>query len=153
MFPTPTLFYAIPLALAIGSASGFWYGWSERTEKAEIAAAHAAEQARATEQQLAAKITQLDAAKLKEQKNAQVANARYHDAVRAGAVGLSIAVTRVLPPSPSASGVGAETRAELDPAAAVRIDHIANDGDDAIRDLNICIDAYDEVRSKVNQGN
>jgi hypothetical protein len=140
------------LASALSGASGFWYGWSERSEKAELALAQAAAAARETEQQLGEKITQLDAAKLKEQKNAKLANDRYHDAVRAGSVGVSVPIARLLPASPAASGVAAETRAELDPAAAIRIDRVANDGDDAIRDLNSCIDAYNEVRDKVNQG-
>jgi prophage endopeptidase len=43
-----------------------------------------------------------------------------------------------------------ETRAELDPAIAEDLETIASDGDDAIRQLNSCIDSYNDVRDKFN---
>ena len=142
---------AIALALAIGSAlGGFWYGWSERSEAAELALARQVAQSRNTEARLTEYVIELDAAKNLESKRYAEANNRYHAALRDRAVRLSVPIVRVLPAAASASGVTAETRAELDPAAAVRIDRIVNDGDDAIRDLNQCVDLYNEVRRQVN---
>ena len=40
-----------------------------------------------------------------------------------------------------------ETRAELDPATAESILSVGRDGDAAIRDLNLCIDQYNAVKS------
>jgi hypothetical protein len=143
---------ATALTLAVASAiGGFWYGWSERSETTEIELARQVAQSRNTEARLTEYIVELDAAKNLESKRRAEANDRYHAALRERAVRVSVPVTRVLPADPAASGVAAETRAELDPAAAVRIDRVANDGDDAIRDLNQCIDLYNGVRARVNQ--
>lgn len=52
--------------------------------------------------------------------------------------------------SAAAGGNGGEKRAELDPAAAATLEAIAGDGDDAIRQLNTCIDTYNDIRRKYN---
>lgn len=67
------------------------------------------------------------------------------DDVNAGRMRLKIAVSGC--PEGTASGPG-ETRAELDPEVAESLIRIANDGDDAIRELNYCIDAYNSIRSE-----
>jgi prophage endopeptidase len=46
----------------------------------------------------------------------------------------------------AAAGHQYQARAELDPATAAAHDAIAGDGDDATRQLNACIDAYNTVR-------
>jgi hypothetical protein len=82
------------------------------------------------------------------------------DALRAdvltGAVRLSIAVTKAgtaashCPASGDSSAASGdqETRAELVPQAAYDLIGIAADGDDAVRDLNACIDAYHAIERK-----
>jgi G:T/U-mismatch repair DNA glycosylase len=45
---------------------------------------------------------------------------------------------------------GQEARAELTPAAAEFLDDIASEGDDAIRQSNALIDAYNALREKLN---
>lgn len=139
------------LASALAFGGGLWYGWSERDEAAQIERAHQVAQSRNTERQLNDFVIELDGARNLEAKKYAQANNRYHDALRDSAVRVSVPIVRVLPADPAASGVAAETRAELDPAAAVRIDRVGNDGDDAIRDLNQCIDLYNGVRARVNQ--
>ena len=42
-----------------------------------------------------------------------------------------------------------KTRAELDPATAESILAVGRDGDTAIRDLNLCIDQYNAVKSAI----
>ena len=42
-----------------------------------------------------------------------------------------------------------ETRAELDPATAESILAVGRDGDEAIRELNMCIDQYNAVKSSI----
>lgn len=76
--------------------------------------------------------------------------------VRSGAIRLSIPV--VAPVSTgagctdtsAAGGAGQEARAELTPAAAEFLDDIASEGDDAIRQSNALIDAYNALREKMN---
>jgi len=48
----------------------------------------------------------------------------------------------------SSSGGNTESRAELDPTVSQALIDITADGDNAIRQLNACIDIYNEVRSK-----
>jgi prophage endopeptidase len=99
------------------------------------------------------KIAARDAALQLKEDDVRKANSRYYAAVRAGAVRLSVPVTHCSaapsadPPTP---GVVQETRAELDPEAAITLDRIASDGDEAIRELNALIDLYNELREKLN---
>ena len=69
--------------------------------------------------------------------------------IASGELRLSIATRSVQTCSDSASTAGnTETRAELDPAASKSLVAITADGDSAIRQLNACIDIYNQVRSK-----
>ena len=92
-----------------------------------------------------------------EQTHAQAEIHRLHDAVRTGALRLSIpTVARICASAPgpgdtAAASNAAAPRAELDPAAAEALVTITADGDDAIRDLNACIERYDTVRLAVQQ--
>lgn len=78
---------------------------------------------------------------------------RFNADVRSGVVRLSIPVaggqcTTTADPvhTTAAGGDWRQARAELDPATAAALDAIAGDGDDATRQLNACIDAYNTVR-------
>lgn len=150
MIPLPYKLLAGLASIAMAFGGGLWYGWSERDEAAQIERAHQVAQSRNTERQLNEFVIELDAARNLEAKKYAQANNLYHDALRDRTVRMSVPIVRVLPADPAASGVAAETRAELDPAAAVRIDRVGNDGDDAIRDLNQCIDLYNGVRARMN---
>ena len=85
-----------------------------------------------------------------EQTHAKTERDRFNNDVRSGAVRLSIPVAsnQCVGPADSAAAAGHrhQTRAELDPATAAALDAIARDGDDATRQLNACIDAYNTVR-------
>ncbi|MDO8048485.1 lysis system i-spanin subunit Rz [Janthinobacterium sp. SUN211] len=85
-----------------------------------------------------------------EQTHAKTERDRFNADVRSGAVRLSIPVasgqcTATADSAPAASH-RIEARAELDAATAAALDAIAGDGDDATRQLNACIDAYNTVR-------
>jgi len=82
-------------------------------------------------------LSELDTQHTKERESANQTNASLRSSVAAGKRRLSVLATSCSPAgSASAAGVGhAEARAELDPAAAERIVRVANDGDDAIRQL------------------
>ena len=85
-----------------------------------------------------------------EQTHAKTERDRFNDDVRSGAVRLSIPVAggqcAAAADTSAAAGHRHQARAELDPATAAALDAIAGDGDDATRQLNACIDAYNLVR-------
>ena len=85
-----------------------------------------------------------------EQTYAKTERDRFNDDVRSGAVRLSIPIASgecaATADPTAAAGDRHQTRAELDPATAAALDAIAGDGDDATRQLNACIDAYNTVR-------
>ncbi|MGK5079647.1 lysis system i-spanin subunit Rz [Janthinobacterium sp. HLX7-2] len=85
-----------------------------------------------------------------DQDHAKTERDRFNADVRSGAVRLSIPVASgqcaATADTSAAAGHWHETRAELDPATAAALDAIAGDGDNATRQLNACIDAYNTVR-------
>jgi hypothetical protein len=85
-----------------------------------------------------------------EQSHAKTERDRFNDDVRSGAVRLSIPIASgqcaAMADTSAAAGHRHQTRAELDPATAAALDAIAGDGDDAARQLNACIDAYNLIR-------
>ncbi|MDO8072977.1 lysis system i-spanin subunit Rz [Janthinobacterium sp. SUN176] len=85
-----------------------------------------------------------------EQTHAKTERDRFSLDVRSGAVRLSIPIAggqcAATANSTAAAGHRHEARAELDPATAAALDAIAGDGDDATRQLNACIDAYNTLR-------
>jgi hypothetical protein len=155
-----TLLKAIAVGAVVSAltfALGGYLGWSKRGAQAalEVAAAtaKAESQARIDTDALNTQLASMSAAAFKESENAREANDRYHALVRAGRVRVSIPVTSPVCPrdDPGAPGAPAQERAELDPEAAVTLDRIANDGDDAIRALNEVIDLYNAVRERLNK--
>ena len=82
-------------------------------------------------------LADLDTQHTQERERANQTNARLRADVATGQRRLSVLAASCTPGgSATAAGLGhAEARAELDPAAAERIVRIANDGDDAIRQL------------------
>ena len=86
-----------------------------------------------------------------EQSHAKTERDRFNADVRSGTVRLSIPVASgqcaAVADSTTAAGHRREARAELDPATAAALDAIAGDGDDATRQLNACIDAYNTLRN------
>ncbi|KHA80256.1 hypothetical protein NC77_02305 [Janthinobacterium lividum] len=86
-----------------------------------------------------------------EQTYAKTERNRFNDDVRSGAVRLSIPIAigqcTAVTDTTAAAGHRHQARAELDSATAAALDAIAGDGDDATRQLNACIDAYNTVRN------
>jgi len=140
----------IPLLLIIWGLSS-WYMFHKGYVQAELeqaaVTAQANIEARDVEQKHAKQVTDL-AYELKKA-NDDVKTTKLRADVRSGALRLSVpASCTVL----SAEGAGAasgdrtEARAELDPKTADDLIAITKDGDDAIRQLNACIDAYAIVK-------
>ena len=103
--------------------------------------------------QLAAQIGQILERNQKDQAHAQQSIDGLAADLRSGALRLSVATTGQQAGSPHGSAPGsAQARAELDPAHAEALVRITADGDNAIRDLNTCIDQYGAVKRAMEAG-
>nr|DAN96646.1 MAG TPA: Rz lysis protein [Caudoviricetes sp.] len=138
--------------LLVGLIAGWLAnGWRLNTKIEATAAEHAqallrAEQeARAKEQAWQAAQNELQAKYEQEKKDAESKIADLRRRVQSGAVRLSVATRSCAVSSNSGTATG-ETRAELDAQTADDLVAIAADGDDAIRELNLCIDQYNAIR-------
>lgn len=127
-----------------------------KRQHAEALAA-AIQEAREREHAMQADIEKIQAAAAKERLNAKSREDALVESVRSGERRLRIAAvcTGGGKPglrAPVASGGGAEVQvAELDGAASERILRIGFDGDQAIRERNACVAAYEAVRARINQ--
>lgn len=119
-----------------------WGGWQKIQRQAsdlsqaneQVATLERAAESRRNTQRL---LAQLDTEHTQERERANQTNASLRAAVAAGQRRLSVLATScaVRAATGTASLDADPARAELDPAAAERIVRIANDGDDAIRQL------------------
>jgi len=135
-------------AIAASYFVGHHKGFAERDLDMQVEIAKRNEVERKKEVQHVATINDLATQLAQEKDNAKAANDKYRAAVRAGTERLYVNV-RPVPASPDstpATGDRNEARAELDDSTAEQLIGIAIDGDDAIRQLNTCIDAYNELR-------
>ena len=80
-------------------------------------------------------------------KNAKVEVTKLQSDISSGQLRFTARTLSTCKDTTSASG-DTESRAELDPEVSQALVSITADGDNAIRQLNACIDIYNEVRSK-----
>lgn len=102
----------------------------------------ASEQAREKERALQEEIDLLNDSYRKEREHAEKSIASLRADVAAGRVRLSVPA-RCPGTDTTAVSSPSEERAELDPETADALVAIAAEGDDAIRELNLCLDAYE----------
>lgn len=136
-------------SLLIGLAIGMAYGeYRVRTLKEGYAneLLKAEQQAREIERRQQAEKDALVEQFEKDKRNAQIEMDSLRKRIRDGSTRLSIPASSCTV-SRTPGFALAEARAELDPAAADALVSIAADGDDAIRELNLCIDSYNLLRS------
>jgi prophage endopeptidase len=102
--------------------------------------------------QLATQIGQILDRNQQDKANAQKTIDRLDTDLRSGALRLSIRTTAQAGGNHGAAAGPGQARADIDPADAAALVRIAGAGDDAIRDLNTCIDGYDAVRRATEAG-
>ncbi|MBU0522707.1 MAG: lysis protein [Gammaproteobacteria bacterium] len=140
-------------ALALGLLLALWrldnVGTKLSTANGKVATLEAAAESRRNTQRL---LATLDTEHTKALNDAQATNNQLRAAVASGAHRLSIKAA--CPAVRTATGAArvddAETRADIDPAAAERVVAITNDGDEAIRALNGLQDYVNRVCLKGN---
>lgn len=102
--------------------------------------------------QLAGQLGQLLDRNQLDKADAQKAFERLDSDLRTGALRLSVRTTAQPGSSHSAAAGPVQARADIDPADAAALVRITEDGDNAIRDLNTCIDGYAQVMRQANGG-
>ena len=148
----PYVLLVIVLALLGSFGAGYYSGEQEEYERQQMEIARLNEQARETEQRMA-EVAQTYAQTLKKANDvARIKEIKLRTDLASGERKLFIPVkapdcpVSVSEPSAPASG-DTETRAELDGRVAQALVDLTARGDQAIRQLNTCIDQYNQVRS------
>jgi len=143
------------LFVLIGSVSYFYghhKGYDESQTEVALQVAKANEAARATEQSLNSKITDLTTQLVKVQNEAQKQIAKRDADIANGKLQLYVRTKGTVCPTtnaPATSGPDTST-AQLDPAFAQSLVRVTDDGDTAIRKLNACIATYNQVKDMIN---
>ena len=152
MILNPYFLLAVVLAVVGSFGAGYYSGEQEEYERQQIEIARLNEQARETEQRMA-EVAQTYAQTLKKANDvARIKEIKLRTDLASGERKLFIPVKApdcpmsVPEPSTPASG-DTETRAELDGRVAQALVDLTARGDQAIRQLNTCIDQYNQVRS------
>lgn len=144
----PYVMLALVLALLGAYGTGHHKGYVERDLEMQAEIARMNEEARVKERSMQAAANTNATNLRKANQDAQDQIARLNSDVSTGALRLSVATRGVqgCGDAGAASGNSSEARAELDPTVAQALVGIAADGDRAIRQLNACIDTYNQVR-------
>jgi prophage endopeptidase len=152
-FLDPRLWLATIALIAVSFMAGDWNGVHSEKKKTELRDSKVAVETLTAKQDIDREMRKgvdaLIAQNQTEKQNAKTSNDNLHTALLTGAKRLSVAVTSACP-SGNTGAAATETRADLLPAVAVAIHDIGAESDDAVRDLNTCIDAYNAVRDTNN---
>lgn len=144
----------VPIALLL-----LLYAVDQRAEERGMQKAQAQHSAAAVQRlefsiersgQLAGQLGQLLDRNQLEKADAKIAFDRLDSDLRSGALRLSVRATTQPGGNHSATTGPVQARADIDPADAAALVRITEDGDNAIRDLNTCIDGYAQVMRHAN---
>jgi prophage endopeptidase len=117
--------------------------------------AQASEAARENERLMSRSLATIATTHQKELQDEKSKRDQFINSVRTGTVRLSIPVqacsTSASTNTPASPRNSPEARAQLTPEAGATLAAIAADGDDAIRQLNACIDSYHAISTIINK--
>ena len=153
----PWVLLGILMAVVGSFGGGYLKGSNDEVirQQLEIAALNA--QAREKEKALIAAIQTQSIKLQKANQDAKLAQQKRNLDIDSGALKLRIPVQAPVCPvhtatdTPVASGDSVQATAELDREVAKSLVAITDDGDKAIRQLNACIDAYNNVYQTLNK--
>ena len=153
----PWVILGVVVALLGSFGSGYYKGEQDEYERQQIEIAKLNDEARQKEQAL---ITAVQAQSIKLQKankDAKLAQQKRNLDIDSGALRLRIPVkapvcsVQATADTPIESRDSVQTNAELDRETAKSLVAITDDGDKAIRQLNACIDAYNNIYQTLNK--
>jgi len=147
----PYVLLGIVLAVLGSFGAGYYSGEQSEYERQQLEIARLNQQARETEQRMG-EVAQTYAQTLRKANNAAKAKeTKLRTDIASGERRLFIPVQASCPVSATADSTSpsgdTETRAELDRGVAQALVDLTSRGDQAIRDLNTCIDQYNQMRS------
>jgi hypothetical protein len=144
------------VVLSVLSAFGAGYYKGEKMESIrqmdEIQRLNA--EARQREQALTSAVNITSTQLVKANNDAKLQTQKLYSSIDSGTLRLRLKTTCTVPTSDNptpASGDSVQATAELDGATAKNLIAITDDGDKAIRQLNACIDAYNNIYNTLNQ--
>ena len=149
---SPWVVLGIVLALIGSFGSGYWKGSSDEEAHQQIEIARLNQQARDAEQRMG-EVAQTYAETLRKSNDvAKAKETKLRVDIATGERKLFIPIQASACPvhTPADTTVASgntETRAELDSGIAQALVDLASRGDQAIRNLNACIDQYEKMRS------
>jgi DNA-binding protein YbaB len=133
---------------------GHHAGYKDCYNEAIAKVAKANQEARTKEAELTSKVNETANQLRKANETAQVKITKLTADVQSGALRLSIPITSnsvCATNSPTTANGDTTARAELDGKASANLIAITADGDKAIRSLNACITAYNQVRETLKE--
>ena len=153
----PYVLLGLVLAFLATFYGGYTKGEQAENERQQLEIARLNAEARQKEQALAAAVNTTATQLVKANNEAKIQIAKRDADLASGALKLRIPVQTTCPvpataDSPTPSGNSVQTNAELDPTVARSLVAITDKGDENTRQLNACIDAYNEVRSSLMKG-
>jgi len=145
------------LVAIIVVVSSYFYGhhngYAEKETEVAAQVAKANEETAKKDQESQAKINTLSTQLVKAKQNAATKSQKLDAAIATGALRLRIPTTSS---SELSSGSGPTSGSdkgytELDPRTAGNLVALTHRGDDAIRRLNTCVDAYNNIKEVINK--
>ena len=151
MIPNPKFILIALIACLASYGYGHHKGWWERDMEMQVEIAAKNEEAREKEQQLQKQLND-QTSQLMEANNAITQKQSALDrAISSGRVRFpSSSCVQASPSAGPAPSNSPETTSESDRETLRLIAQIAADGDNAINQLNACIDAYNQVKETIN---
>ena len=148
----PWVLLAIVLTVLGAFGSGYYKGEKDEYDRSQIEIASLNAEARQSEQRMG-EVARTYAETLRKSQNAaKVKENKLHNDIVSGKLRVFVPVKApecaVHPATDSPVAIGnTETRAELDSGVAQALVDLTSRGDSAIRQLNTCIDQYNEMRN------
>jgi prophage endopeptidase len=148
----PYVILGFVLALIGAFFTGHHKGYAEAQAEQQIEVARLNTLAREVEHVMTGKVNDLSTKLQKANSDAKVEIVKRNISIADGTLRLSVPTRSVCPTADSpASSNNTEARTELEPAFAQSLIAITDEGDEAIRKLNACIDAYNIIQMKVEK--
>jgi flagellar capping protein FliD len=147
----PYILLGIVLSILSAFGGGYWKGSKDEVTRQQLEIAKLNAEARQKEQALLSAVTTQATKLQKANQDAKLIAKERDAAIASGALKLRVPVKTPVCPvqtagdTPAPAGNSVQAGAELDAKTAQSLVAITDDGDKAIRQLNACIDAYNNI--------
>ena len=149
--PLPWLLVGAMVALFGTYRGGYHFGWEDRDQEMQIEIAKKNEESRAKEQEMAAKLSDKEAALRKANNEISKKQSAMRELVRAGELRFpTSSCVQTTTDSSTPAGNSNTDASELERQAINALIDIVAEGDKAIAKHAACVAAYNEVRESIN---